>query len=192
MGEPFTSHAIQGCLSRSVLAIGGHVCQKEGALNQRNSLISAKIRVMFLMFALAVFSTGCGGDESQTAAESPCVAETRADTFSLGLEKSVDDYRVVLKSADPTTPEVGPNTWDFEIFRGSDAVSTATVSMKPWMPDHGHGTTPLFWDSAYLEQEQRYQVGPFNLIMPGLWTFTFLVVDGATEKEVVFGFCLEG
>gem|GEM_PF-1445321 len=168
------------------------MCHKKAALDDKNLLIQTKTLAFFLLSALMVQAAGCGGDESEMAADSACVSETRADLFSLGLEKSVDDYRVVLKSAEPTTPEIGPNTWDFELFRGSDAVETATVSMRPWMPDHGHGTTPLFWDSSFLEQEQRYQVGPFNLIMPGFWTFTFLVVDGATEKEIVFGFCLEG
>ena len=152
----------------------------------------AQISKLALIFFALSTTFACGGGESQMAAESSCAAETRADTFALGLEKSVEDYRLVLKSAAPTTPEVGPNTWDFELFRGVDQVKTATVSLKPWMPDHGHGTTPLFWDSTYLESEQRYQAGPFNLIMPGFWTFTFSILDGTVEKEIAFGFCLEG
>jgi hypothetical protein len=59
------------------------------------------------------------------------------------------------------------------------------------MPDHGHGTNPL-WNEATVQPDGKFMVGPFNLFMPGLWQFT-VSVEAANQADVaVVSFCVEG
>jgi hypothetical protein len=58
------------------------------------------------------------------------------------------------------------------------------------MPDHGHGTNPL-WNDA-TEVDGKFEVGPFNLFMPGLWQFTVSVEAQNQTDSALVSFCVEG
>ncbi len=64
------------------------------------------------------------------------------------------------------------------------------VKLRPWMPDHGHGTTPaVFYGKP---DAGRYGVGPFKVHMAGFWEFELTVSLGNETDSTVFSFCVEG
>jgi hypothetical protein len=68
-------------------------------------------------------------------------------------------------------------------------VSGATITVKPWMPDHGHGTSAqaLVTPSATTGQ---YVIDPLYLFMAGYWTVTLTITSGSVTDTVVFSLCL--
>jgi len=139
---------------------------------------------------LLVGLVACG--EEPMPVESGCALESRADTYVQGLEKKGNVFTVSLLEAKPGPPERGENEWTFELSKDELRVDTATISVKPWMPDHGHGTTPLFFDAKRPQPDQAFDLGPFDFFMPGYWTLTFSIESESITDEVIFGFCIEG
>jgi len=135
----------------------------------------------------------CGDDSDGHAHATPCAGETRADTYVQGLEKSGDVYAIRLLEAMPGPPEVGINQWSLAVYEGDTMVKTATISVRPWMPDHGHGTTPMNHQARLaVDPQATHELGPVDFFMPGFWTITFQVEHESKNDEIVFGFCLEG
>lgn len=152
-----------------------------------------------LLFTSAAL-VACGGDDSTDAGQAGlCSEEARADEFVVGMEKSTVDSKFgvrlteVLVQDTPKPPDRGDNLWTFQVVDASGApVDGAMVDVKPWMPDHGHGTNPLHLDARLEPQVGTYEVGPFDLFMGGFWEFTFTVDAAGTTDTVDFGFCVEG
>jgi hypothetical protein len=141
---------------------------------------------LFFVLALAACS-----DESDPAAPDPdCVG----DTYAAGLAKSGAAHRATLTllGADPAPPAKGNNAWQLELRDSfALAVDEAAITVRPYMPHHGHGTgiTAAITPSP----GGRYDVAPLNLWMPGLWEITFDVTLPTDETDrVVFAFCIEG
>lgn len=135
----------------------------------------------------------CGG-ESTVPATAACDAETRADTYVANLTKAgaMQNFSLRLIESTPRPPDRGDNTWALQLLdQNLVAVSTGTVTAKPWMPDHGHGTTPQMHRARATGGGQLH-LGPMDLFMPGYWTVTFSVEADGKEDTVVFKFCLEG
>jgi len=68
-------------------------------------------------------------------------------------------------------------------------ITGATITAKPWMPDHGHGTSVR----AVITEEAvagQYTAAPLYLFMAGLWQIMFTIDDGTTRDEVVYAVCL--
>ena len=147
---------------------------------------------------IVALGAACGDDEPTSAGDrSLCAGETRADTFSVGMEKptQMNDFTVRLADTQVegavSPPDRGNNTWTLEVLDASRArVRGATVTMRPWMPDHGHGTTPL--DIGATEADGVYSFGPFDLFMGGFWEFGVRVQTDSADDRATFGFCLEG
>ncbi len=98
---------------------------------------------------------------------------------------------VKLQSIDPNPVIKGNNDWKIQVVDASGApVSDATITVKPFMPDHGHGSsiTPQVAAGA---DPGTYDVSLLNLFMPGIWTVTFDVTtqDNVTDSSV-FTFCV--
>lgn len=157
------------------------------------------MRTMTLTLGLALAAAACGGEEPSTGDTRAllCANEARADDFTPGLEKATTEGLFSVRLLDsmvegePRSPDRGFNTWMLQVVDGSgNLVDGADVEIRPWMPDHGHGTTPLIHSGAAMTD--GYEVGPFDLFMGGFWEFTVTVRSGAAEDEAVFGFCLEG
>ncbi len=62
--------------------------------------------------------------------------------------------------------------------------------MKAWMPDHGHGTNPL-WVELETTGGSRRRVGPFDLFMMGLWELTFEITHAGNTDEARVAFCID-
>jgi len=136
----------------------------------------------------------CGGEAPAPPAKATgCAAETRADTFGVGLRKTTASGVVVsLAEAKPAPPAKGDNYFTLRITDASGApIDDATVSVLPYMPDHGHGSA-LKSTVTSVGSDGRYTVSRMYLPMAGYWEITFTVTRAAATEEARFGFCLDG
>lgn len=141
---------------------------------------------------------GCGGESPSGQPQARlCDAETRADGFTPGIQKrsaegtftAVLDASTVDGEAGP--PDRGDNVWSLRILDDAGAsMPSADVRLRPWMPDHGHGTTPELHDARAVAD--GYEVGPFYLRMGGYWEFSVTVTSSASTDTAMFAFCAEG
>ena len=98
------------------------------------------------------------------------------DTYVAGLSKTGAMGRVVLTlvESDPLPRDLTLYTWTILVTDpAGNPIDGARVTAEPRMPDHGHGTTPLFHDASYSEPDGHYSLDDIDLFMPGYWTFTF-------------------
>ncbi len=116
-----------------------------------------------------------------------------ADVYADGLMKMghMGNFHVMLMGADPAPPDVGDNTWTLRVMdTEQNPIDGAKVTVTPYMPLHGHGTSPADYTATFGE-DGTYQVGPFDLFMPGVWETT-VKVEGEVKDSVMFAFELEG
>jgi len=133
----------------------------------------------------------CGGGGSTSDDEHyDCAMEDRADTFVVGLEKvSPSGLHFRLMQSNPAPPSRGDNDFTLQIADGAGApVTGATLTVVPYMPDHGHGTSVPVVISESTTVPGQYDFNPVNLWMPGLWQ---VLVTKDTE-QVIFAFCIPG
>jgi hypothetical protein len=151
----------------------------------------APIALVALPFTACAQSNG-GGTTGQA---SVCDSDPRAETYAVGLSALAMDGAVKASFVDamPTPPTKGLNTWTIQL---SDAqgqpVSGAIMTVHPFMPDHGHGSsvTPQVMP---MPTAGNYQVSLLDFFMPGIWdvTFTITLASGPTET-LKFTFCVDG
>ncbi len=162
---------------------------------------SLNLFALSLLLVPASLLAGCGGGMPDTGVtpQGACGDESRADTFVEGLEKASDGgmFKVKLLRVEinelATRPDRGDNTWTLELTDANGASMNPSVfTLRPWMPDHGHGTTPLINPIRPSMPEGRFEVGPFDLFMSGFWEFTVHVEDNGQSDQAKLGFCLEG
>lgn len=161
-----------------------------------------RVVVSIASVVLVAGSLACGSDTNPTNnnnnnSNSLCAGDERADTYVAGLERMTEQtgYRVTLAEnlyeGSPRAPDRGLNTWRIKVTdNAGQPMTDVKVILRPWMPDHGHGTTPL--DIEATATGDTYEAGPFNLFMGGFWRFTVKVEEGTEAEEAVFGFCIEG
>ncbi len=119
--------------------------------------------------------------------------DSRADPYTLPLTKpsATGAFNVTLMSSSPSPPVIGNDTWIIKVVdKTGAAMNGATITVKPWMPDHGHGTsvkatiTPAANDGSYT-------VTPLYLFMAGFWQLTFTITSpSGTSDTVQFSYCL--
>lgn len=131
------------------------------------------------------------GDTSATEA-GPCDGSP-VDAFDGWSRSSVDGvFTVEVVSAEPESPEDGLNTWTVRVLDGAGApLPDAAVTLMPFMSVHGHGTSPPNYDGT-TDADGVAVLGPFDLIMPGPWDFTFELTTEARTDSVVGTFCADG
>ncbi len=132
---------------------------------------------------LGGFDLTAGGAECTDPRATPYMPDL-AKTSAMGA------FHVTMVVSEPGPPIIGNSAWIFDVTDAKGApVLGATLASKPWMPDHGHGTsvkaTPTEMGNG------RYTLFPLYLFMAGLWetTITITAKDG-TADTVVFSFCL--
>ncbi|MEQ8277597.1 MAG: FixH family protein [Deltaproteobacteria bacterium] len=157
-----------------------------------------KLGPVLLTLPLVLAAACSGGDDIGTNPNALCGDESRATDYVSGLELDTTDAAFTVRLTDvmvadtPQPPDRGNNLWTFEVLDSAGSpVTDATVEMKAWMPDHGHGTNPL-WNDARPMNGGGYEVGAFDLFMGGFWQFTFRVDQAGNTDEGVVGFCIEG
>ena len=148
-----------------------------------------------LVVALGVCVGACGYDSSRAntadAFVEDCNFDSRAQTYTPGLTASSDDgVKVVLVSALPTRPVRFENTWQVQILDAQDQPMEASLVVEPFMPDHGHGTPQPPLPEAGTELGS-YDMGPFDLWMPGIWELRMLVTRDEVTSRADFTFCIE-
>lgn len=99
---------------------------------------------------------------------SACEGETRAPTFRPGLEVEGASITVRVVSARPLQPIVGTNQWVLHVDDTNGvAVTGASVTVTPFMPDHGHGS-PVRTVVSELRGGD-YRASELFFSMPGYW-----------------------
>ncbi|MCA9551808.1 MAG: hypothetical protein KC933_17355 [Myxococcales bacterium] len=152
--------------------------------------------VLPILLGLGLAACGSEGIAPTDQRARQCAAETRAATYAPGMSERSSgglEVRLVenLVGDQPGAPDRGMNTLRLEVLDEAGVVHTdLPLRMKAWMPDHGHGTTPLFHDGEV--DGEVIEVGPFDLHMAGFWELTVLVERAGAEDPVVFAFCVEG
>jgi len=120
-----------------------------------------------------------------------CVNDKRADTYTANLAKAGKAQKVnaTLTADDPAPPARGLNHWTVRLTDATGAPVTGALTVKPYMPDHGHpsSTQPVVTSKG----DGTYDIAAINLFMPGLWQVT-LSTDGPSADDVVYSFCIQG
>lgn len=97
----------------------------------------------------------------------------------------------ILVAANPAPPAIDDNAWTVKVLdSGGSPVSGATLSIKTWMPDHGHGSPEAA--AATANPDGTYTVQPLYLFMTGLWQVTITAQLGAVSDAATFSFCIGG
>lgn len=141
----------------------------------------------------------CDGEESgsesndETSGGPGCDAETRDDSYAVGLERSGDHVTARFVDAMPAPPDRGDNRWVLDILdRGTlTPLGEFDLEVDPFMPDHMHGTS-IACNVTPTDVPGQVSLEPVNLFMPGLWEvrLNFALDEGATD-QVVFRFCVD-
>ena len=153
------------------------------------------MRFPFLLAVLTLVLS-CGNEPTPTRLRSVCAEDVLGQTFTPDMEQTGPaGYTVKLVDVNPNPPSEGNNDWNFEILLPSgDPLLDANVFVKPWMPNHGHGTAIKPIVTSPETDQTSYLVSPVNLRMPGHWRIGFEIADSdSTVVDVVeYHFCIEG
>jgi hypothetical protein len=158
-----------------------------------------RIPLVALLGAL-VASCGAGHDHGGTDGGVPtsdgaigCQMDTRGETYVANLEHmgSGGKLRFILVSSDPAPPAKGNNTWMLKVLDTATGspMTGATLMIKPFMPDHGHGTSVV---PTITPMGEAYELQKVNLFMAGLWEVTVTAQAGAMTDFSIFRFCIPG
>ena len=150
------------------------------------------MRYLLLLPLLAACSGG-GDDSDLPDAGFNCQIDQRDEEFTAGMHKTGDNgITFTLVSSDPAPPARNDNDWVVDIADDTGPLVGATVTVKPFMPDHNHGTSIPAQISETSDGE--YAIDRVNLPMPGIWEITLSATPaggGAADKDsVVFTFCV--
>jgi hypothetical protein len=95
--------------------------------------------------------------------------------------------QVTLVSSDPAPPIRGTNNWVIKTADGGgQPIGNATLTITPFMPDHGHGTSVV--PTITSKGDGSYEVDNLYFFMPGVWRIT--IANGA--ESVQYFFCVPG
>ncbi len=135
----------------------------------------------------------CGGDDEGHGDEPvDCATETRADDIVTGLEKPGTQGTITFKlmSTSPSPPKRPDNDWLMHLEKDGAPLDSATVAVRLFMPDHGHGTGVKPAISA-AGTPGDYKLDQLNLWMPGLWEVTVEATPTAGTKDLtIFRVCI--
>ncbi|APR86466.1 Hypothetical protein A7982_11815 [Minicystis rosea] len=152
-----------------------------------------------LLLALAL--VGCGSDttgsggQTTTTSGPACATDPRVTSYAVGISAASTDGSIKVTFADalPAPPEKGGNVWTIDVADAQgNPIDGATITLKPFMPEHGHAATIIPTVKAG-DKPGRYVVDNIELFMPGIWQNTFTITpSGGVGEPVVFTFCVDG
>jgi hypothetical protein len=162
------------------------------------------IRTALVSMLAGASSSAChmgNADPDAQAASIPdadfvsCASESRATPYQPGMQvtSSAGMFVVKLLSNTFTDPmgkvldepfAKGVDVWTIEAEAAATTtpVDGLTISVKPWMPDHGHGTTSV---GVTPTRGGLYTISPLNLYMAGYWEVTLTIVDSSSGTPVM-------
>lgn len=144
-----------------------------------------------------VLISGIGGC-AETHSDHPheqeigCQGDARALQYTPGLMVSGNSnaLQFVLLDASPAPPAKDLNRWTVELLDTTgERVTDATLSIAPWMPDHGHGPSRV---PTVTVESSSFVIDSIHLFMAGLWRVTLTASGGSAEDSAAFFFCVEG
>ena len=147
----------------------------------------------YLILGVTLIAGACSDGDHHDDTSYNCAKETRADEFVLGLTKAgeMGRYEFKLLSSDPAPPVAGFNILQLQLSTMATPtapVTGASMSVRPWMPDHMHGASEPVLVKP-MSAAGQYELAPVDMWMPGLWEVT-IRVNGAESDSAVFRFCL--
>src|SRR5262245_27731366 len=90
--------------------------------------------------------------------------------------------QVNARTLDGKAPARGANGFDLEVIQAGDdtALSGLTLTLTPWMPAMGHGTSvrPTVTEVG----DGHYHADDVYLFMPGLWELR-IAIDGSIQDD---------
>lgn len=102
-------------------------------------------------------------------------------------------FTLQMLNADPAPPAKANNSWDIKLMDAAGApLEGATITVKPFMPDHGHGSSIRAVVTEASSGGGEYAISPINLWMPGLWQVTLSTEAAGVTDDIVLGFCIAG
>lgn len=147
---------------------------------------------------LAIPLAACGSGDDPPPGDDEhydCTMETRADEFVVGLEHITPaGVHYKLMSSVPTPPARGDNDFVIHIEDSTAAPMTGqALTIRPYMPDHGHGTAVPVIVTESAATQGEYELNPVNMHMPGLWQVFMSNGTPVTESNTAtFAFCIPG
>lgn len=159
------------------------------------------------LFAVALGCVGgCAGSDALDAAAgdasrpaSACAGDPRAQAYAAGMEQPglAGNVRVRLLAASPAPPAKGLNAWTLQVVDAAGApVVGAVVTVKPFMPDHGHGSS-VVPSATPTDAAGQSSVTGLELFMAGVWEVSVLVAlpadAGVSATDTAkLTFCVDG
>ncbi len=150
-----------------------------------------------LALAACTSSSGTPATDAGPSADGMigCQTDPLAETYTANMTKpgAMGVYTFDLVQAVPAPPAMGNNTWTLKITdSGANPVPSASLTVKPYMPRHGHPSTVV--PTVTPNGDGTYKLDPLYLFMAGLWQVTIDVVDGdgGVIDSVVYTFCVQG
>jgi len=157
--------------------------------------------------ALAILAPACssggndggdgktGGTSGAVATTSAaCAADNRKDIYTAGLAKqtATGALSIKLMEATPAPPQKQSNALVLQVVDAAGMpVDGATLSVTPFMPDHGHGSSVK--PTVTAKGGGVYDVSNVYLPMPGLWRLTVTVqMPNVAAQDAAFQFCIDG
>ncbi len=161
-----------------------------------SAVMSSVYRVMCAAVALAAIAA-CGGEDPPPVVTPSACDGQAVDTYAPGMTKGSEGghFTVQLVESTLAPPDRGDNGFKLRVTDSAgSAVPDATMMVRPWMPNHGHGSTPEVFTPTATGQPGELEVGPINFFMPGLWELRVIVSSAAMQvnERATFAFCVEG
>jgi hypothetical protein len=155
------------------------------------ALLGATLGVT-LFGSTACSSSSSGGATAGTNPPSLCSTDTRATVYasSMVVKGTSGTFSVRLDAVTPWPLVKGENTLTVTVVDAAgNAVMDPTVTLKPFMPDHGHGSSivPLINPA---KPDGSIEIDHVNTFMPGIWQLTFTVTKGGQSDSSVVTFCV--
>jgi hypothetical protein len=146
------------------------------------------------LILLTVIGLGCSSPSpppSSDSLDASCASDPRVEAFTIGMTKAGPaGTSFSIASATPSVVQQGLNEWTVGIHDTSGMPVDGTVTISPFMPDHGHGSpTPA---TITAMGGGQYDIAGINLSMEGVWTITIAVTSPSLTDSVAFTFCVDG
>jgi YtkA-like len=161
---------------------------------------SVKQLVVLLGPCLALLSCGGGGGSQSTPTDAgadviDCSTDPRVALYkpNLTVTSASGALKFQLVASNPGPPARGTDTWNLMVTSAAGvAQPNLSLSVLPFMPDHGHGTSVDA--SVAATGGGNYTVAPLYFFMPGVWRTTFTsAASGSTAADTAeFFFCIPG
>lgn len=136
---------------------------------------------------------GAPAGASDASTTSACAQDTRKDVYAVGLtKKTAASLSVKIMGATPAPPAKLTNELSLQLLdAGGQPLDGATLSVVPFMPDHGHGSAVK--PTVTARGGGLYDITNLYYPMPGLWRVTVTVqLPSMAAQDVAFAFCIDG